>query len=92
MERGVVVGGLMICGSFLLAASLNRSAVKEAPLDEPVAAQAPLTPTIPVVPVAVESGSTECAPETNSSAEPAATIDKSAGGDLPGNGRESCSR
>ena len=35
MERGVVVGGLMICGSFLLAVSLNRSAVREAALEEP---------------------------------------------------------
>lgn len=29
MERGVVVGGLMILGSLLLAASLNRSAMEE---------------------------------------------------------------
>jgi hypothetical protein len=29
MERGVVVGGLMICGSFLLAALLNRCAMEE---------------------------------------------------------------
>jgi len=38
MERGVVVGGLMICGSFLLAASLNRSAVKETRRAAPAAA------------------------------------------------------
>ncbi len=30
MERGVVVGGLIICGSLLLAVSLNRSAMQEA--------------------------------------------------------------
>ena len=29
MERGVVIGGLLICASFLLAASLNRSAMEE---------------------------------------------------------------
>lgn len=31
MDRGVVVGGLLICGSFLLAALLNHSAMQEVP-------------------------------------------------------------
>jgi hypothetical protein len=35
VERGVVVGGLMICGSFLLAALLNRSAMEETPAAPP---------------------------------------------------------
>lgn len=38
MERGVVIGGLMICGSFLLAALLNRSAMEEVPTAKPPAA------------------------------------------------------
>lgn len=50
MERGVVVGGLMICGSFLLAASLNRSAMEEAPALTTVA-------TLALADVAKDSGS-----------------------------------
>lgn len=90
MERGVVVGGLMIFGSLLLAASLNRSAVKETPDDEPVAAQAPVTP-LPVVPTIVEPGSASCAPEAHAPAE-TATIDARNPDALPGNGREACSQ
>lgn len=90
MERGVVVGGLMICGSFLLAASLNRSAVEEAPPAEPTAAEAPVTPPLPAV-AADEPKPESCADDANGAAEPAAA-ENSAQGDLPGNGRKACSQ
>ena len=83
MERGVVVGGLMICGSFLLAASLNRSAVKETSPVEPPVAEAPL----PAV-SAQETQPPACANDAN---EPVAD-EKPEQGDLPGNGREACSQ
>jgi hypothetical protein len=90
MERGVVVGGLMICGSFLLAASLNRSAVKETPPDEPAAIQAPVTPPLPAATVD-QPKSAPCETDANSSDEPVAG-DEPERGDLPGNGREACTR
>jgi len=79
MERGVVVGGLMICGSFLLAASLNRSAVRETALDEP-------KPVACVAEAQRESGMTD----ESGADEP--EIDDPGRGDLPGNGRERCKR
>lgn len=82
MERGVVVGGLMICGSFLLAATLNRSAVKETPPAQPIA---PMVQP-PVVPL-----DESCADVANGGAEPVAG-DEPAPLDLPGNGREACSQ
>jgi hypothetical protein len=44
VERGVFIGGLMICGSFLLAALLNRSAMDEIPAAPaaPAAVAAPM--------------------------------------------------
>lgn len=48
MERGVVIGGLMICGSFLLAVSLNRSITQDA---------APIAPIATVSAVALAEGS-----------------------------------
>ena len=90
MERGVVVGGLMICGSFLLAASLNRSAVKEAPPVEPPATEAPIVPPLPAV-SADAPNSELCAAGANGATPPVAT-DGSEQGDLPGNGRKACSQ
>jgi hypothetical protein len=90
MERGVVVGGLMICGSFLLAASLNRSAVNEMPPDEPVAAPAPLPPPLPALSVD-EPKPAPCADDATSAEKPVAG-DEPEEGDLPGNGREACSQ
>ena len=90
MQRGVVVGGLMICGSFLLAASLNRSAVKETP-PAPAAAEAPLTPPLPAVPVD-QPKSTACASGANDSATEPVAGDEPDQGDLPGNVREACSQ
>lgn len=91
MERGVVVGGLMICGSFLLAASLNRSAVNETPPDdEPIAATAPIAPPLPAVSVD-EPKPASCSPDETDSEEPVAG-DEPEQGDLPGNGREACSQ
>ena len=90
MERGVVVGGLMICGSFLLAASLNRSAVKETLPAEPAAAEAPITPPLPVVSVD-EPKPAACATAANGANEPVAA-DEPDQGDLPGNGRKACSQ
>jgi hypothetical protein len=97
MERGVVVGGLMICGSFLLAASLNRSAVKEKPVDEPPVAQAPIA-RIPIVPPAPAEHSADDAPETPGCATNAkdlvapSTSNGPVQGELRGNGREACSQ
>jgi hypothetical protein len=90
MERGVVVGGLMICGSFLLAASLNRSAVEETSPAEPAAVPAPIDPPLPAV-SADQSGSTACAPAASSTDQqnPANATDQ---GELPGNGRKACSQ
>ena len=90
VERGVVVGGLMICGSFLLAASLNRSAVKEAQPAESPAAEAPITPPLPAVSVD-EPKPEACAPGAKGENEPV-VADQPAEGDLPGNGRKACSQ
>jgi len=90
MERGVVVGGLMICGSFLLAASLNRSAVKETPPAEPPAVEAPLPPPLPAV-SPDPTDSAPCAADANQEPEPVAGDEPEQGG-LPGNGRKRCSR
>jgi hypothetical protein len=87
MERGVVVGGLMICGSFLLAASLNRSAVEETP----PAAEAPTAAPLPDVPVEQPS-SAACTSDANDKGNEPVAVDESEQGDLPGNGREACSQ
>ena len=91
MERGVVVGGLMICGSFLLAASLNRSAVEETPPAAPAVAEAPITPPLSAVPVD-QPNSAACASDTNSSGNEPIAGDEPEQGDLPGNGRKACSQ
>lgn len=94
MERGVVIGGLMICGSFLLAAMLNRSAMKEVPAPAaaaPIEAGAPLAPasvqpaTTPVVTACAEVNTRADAHSTTAEAEPAKS-------DLMVNGREGCPR
>jgi hypothetical protein len=90
MERGVVVGGLMICGSFLLAVSLNRSAVNEAPPAEPVAPEAAIALPIPSVSVD-EAKAAPCAGTASSTNEPTAG-DEPDEGVLPGNGRNACSQ
>jgi hypothetical protein len=90
MERGVVVGGLMICGSFLLAASLNRSAVKENPPAAPAIAEAPTTPPLPAVPV--DEPSAACPGDANSSGNEPIAAKEPDQGDLPGNGRKACSQ
>ncbi len=90
MERGVVVGGLMICGSFLLAVSLNRSAVEETQPLEPPVVEAPVPSTLPVM--GVEAAEAEpCAAGTNGDKPPVAS-DEQKQGDLPGNGRKACSQ
>jgi hypothetical protein len=88
MGRGVMVGGLMICGSFLLAASLNRSAVNESLPEDPAGSQAPLTPPLTAVHVD-EPEPASCAADATSSEEPTAG-DEPEQGDLPGNGPEAC--
>jgi hypothetical protein len=90
MERGVVVGGLMICGSFLLAASLNRSAVKETPPVEPAAVQAPVTAPLPAISTD-EPKSAACAADASVASDPLAGDEPEQGG-LPGNGRSACSQ
>jgi hypothetical protein len=91
MERGVVVGGLMICGSFLLAAALNRSAVKETPPAAPAIAEAPITPPLLAVP-ADQPTSATCASDANSSGNEPVAANEPDQGDLPGNGRKACSQ
>lgn len=83
MERGVVVGGLMICGSFLLAAMLNRSAMEEAPppVPAPVAVQ-------PVAPGVADCAESSPSVDTNA---PAVETEPPAAG-LMVNGREACPR
>ena len=67
MERGVIIGGLMICGSFLLAALLNRSAMEELPTPAtPTAIVAPMS--APALEAEVASTATDCA-ETEPPAE-----------------------
>jgi hypothetical protein len=59
VERGVVIGGVMICGSFLLAALLNRSAMEEMPVrPAPAAVMAPMNP---AAETQVAPGVVECA-------------------------------
>jgi hypothetical protein len=89
MERGVVVGGLMICGSFLLAVSLNRSAVNETQRAEPPTAEAPISPPLPKVHVDGPQPAT-CASSASSTDQTVAG--NAPEGDLPGNGREACSQ
>lgn len=88
MERGVVVGGLMICASFLLAASLNRSAVDETPPGESAPAVAPMAMPLPALNI-VEPKADPCAADATESEQPG---DEPEQGDLPGNGRDACSR
>jgi hypothetical protein len=90
MERGVVVGGLMICGSFLLAASLNRSAVKETPPAEPPGAEAPIAPPLPAANLD-EPAPAACADGASGTNAPVAG-DEPEQSDLPGNGRKACSQ
>jgi hypothetical protein len=90
MERGVVVGGLMICGSFLLAVSLNRSAVEERPPAEPPTAEALIAPPLPAVPVD-EPKPASCGAGASDASAPAAA-NEAKQGDLPGNGRKACSQ
>ena len=66
VERGVVVGGLMVCGSFLLAALLNRSAMEEVP--------APATP-VTVVPPVAPASQLEIAPGSDDCAEAEARVE-----------------
>jgi hypothetical protein len=83
VERGVVVGGLMICGSFLLAAMLNRSAMEEVPAPVPT----------PVVQPVITPGVTDCAEvNTHVDATRAAVEAEPPAADLMVNGREACPR
>lgn len=83
MERGVVVGGLMICGSFLLAAMLNRSAMEEVP--------APVT--TPAVQPVITPSVTDCAEvNTRADATGVAIEAEPPAADLMVNGREACPR
>jgi hypothetical protein len=93
MDRGVVVGGLMICGSFLLATSLNRSAVKETPPAAPAApaAEAPIAPMLSAEP-ADEPKPASCDSSASSTATKPVAGDAPKQGDLPGNGRKACSQ
>lgn len=67
MERGVVIGGLMICGSFLLAALLNYSAMEEVPTPKPPAAV--------VAPMRAPVGEAASAPQPDDCAKPKSPTD-----------------
>lgn len=89
MERGVVVGGLMICGSFLLAAMLNRSAMEEVPAP----AATPSAVVSPVVAPATSATTADCTDPAVSThpddpSKPAPATDS----DLMVNGTERCPR
>lgn len=88
MERGVIVGGLMICGSFLLAALLNRSAMEEMP------APATTAPAVVAPVIAPTSDSKAAACSDAAEADPNAVIEpvEPAGSDLMVNGTERCPR
>lgn len=82
VERGVVVGGLMICGSFLLAAMLNRSAMEEVPAPVP-----------PVVQPVAAPGATDCTEVNSRTGTTGAAVDiEPPAADLMVNGREACPR
>jgi hypothetical protein len=92
VERGVVVGGLMICGSFLLAAMLNRSAMEEKP-----AAAVPIEAVVPVTPPAVQPAATPAVADCNEAntrtdAQGSAVEAEPPQSDLMVNGRETCPR
>jgi len=94
VERGVVVGGLMICGSFLLAAMLNRSAMEERPAP---ATAVPIKAVVPVAPVSVQPAATPAVADCNEAsaradAHGSAAAAESPKSDLMVNGREACPR
>jgi hypothetical protein len=94
VERGVVIGGLMICGSFLLAALLNRSAMEERPAPAPVAPIETAVPAAqPVVQPAGGSSISDCTDvSTRADAHGAAIEADPPSSDLMVNGREACPR
>lgn len=50
MDRGVVIGGVLICASFLLAVALNRSAdapIRPSPAEEPAAVETQCAEDVP---------------------------------------------
>ncbi len=52
MDRGVVIGGVLICASFLLAVALNRSAdapIRPGKAEEPAAVETQCTKDVPQV-------------------------------------------
>ena len=94
VERGVVVGGLMICGSFLLAAMLNRSAMEERPAP---ATAVPIEAVVPVAPVSVQPAATPAVADCNEAstrADAHGSIEETEppNSDLMVNGREACPR
>jgi len=93
VERGVVVGGLMICGSFLLAAMLNRSAMEE----RPVPAAVPIEAVVPVAPPSVQPAATPAVADCNEAnsradAQGSAAEAEPPRSDLMVNGRDGCPR
>jgi hypothetical protein len=72
VERGVLVGGLMVFGSFLLATLLNRSAMEEIP---PAPPPPPVTLVAPINPPAVDAG---LAPSAGGCAAPDAPLNSNA--------------
>lgn len=97
MERGVVVGGLMICGSFLLAALLNRSAMDEvpesipaAPVDVPAPAVSPVVAPPAVTPENTPTPTRCTDPDTSVDADAPTNDATGPHADLMVNGPESC--
>jgi hypothetical protein len=97
VERGVVVGGLMICGSFLLAALLNRSAMDEVPAPQPAAPiDVPVPAVSPVIAPPIVNSENDPSPirctDADTSVKADLHTDDPAGAraDLMVNGREAC--
>lgn len=92
MERGVIVGALMICGSFLLAAMLNYSAMEEAPAAPvPIKSVAPVAP--PVLQPAAAPSPIDCAEMNTRVDANRPTVDaEPPRADLMVNGPDSCRR
>jgi hypothetical protein len=75
MDRGVVIGGVLICASFLLAVALNRSAdapIRPSPAEEPAAVEARCAEDVPRV---TPNRSTEFTPRSNDAPSGTAPID-----------------
>ena len=76
MDRGVVIGGVLICASFLLAVALNRSAdapIRPGKAEEPAAVETQCTKGVPQV--AATKHSAQSTPKSDANMPGASTVD-----------------